>query len=856
MNLGEAWYFVDIDCAGRSWKDFNGITIEKIRLGKKNIQENGALFFFLKSLGELDRSFGSIPDNPIQSLTDWTVTMDSIYSLADGSFSTMDVLYHLESINEEFDLIGCNACLRQTDGNETDTVFKCSVVAVSSANGTTSITFSERIGAPTIAKGRIPIVLGNSTGGSFYWPVEISKDEKGFDQIILSETPLERFDGLYIYSEKRKVYIGVEFKHVVHISYESCQVLSPDKTKITFIDKGREIKATEQGYMLSVLRSDADLIKGQTPPEEPVNCLVGDYSDPETAQVWNTQANGEGGFITDLGRLIKVSYQHINSHVTIITPPRLLFFTLEDYPESITETGDQINKDDMQSFSDKFGGLWNLSESRYLNSPFISGDSGLFLWNCREGLQPGLGKYTFPTMRLNYSKLVVSLDKHISHARFSFKFPELELSQSAVVSGFFMKFFFEISDAYCFDDIFFLGDSYPKYGTIRRIAGFSYPSDSQPINFTSDFSKEFAIAEYPTPFSDTQLIHLLVIMGRKDFPKENNLKDTFRLYGLKIKREIRMPYDGKFTLYAGGKPASANAAPIADNGKYVIPAVESLLVAAGCEGYGVGNYGKIRDTEVASIISNESADFRAKLKTLAIASSTLIKFDIKEEKFIASSLEKGFIAEPVPIPLECLLLQNNFYSFSMQTPMKDQVYSGLQISWGKNIATGKYEHIMLVNEYGISHDGENPFKPSEENSDWAALILRLEKNADGGISNLKSMENEWIRSREGAERTVLVHLQWCCTPLRKAQIKCVKNEHFPSELDIGKLACLDLPGYPPKMAETAWLVTAMTDDLDLNITTIGLLEAPDIKASAGNYLLLENRDYINFENGIHIKLED
>jgi hypothetical protein len=60
------------------------------------------------------------------------------------------------------------------------------------------------------------------------------------------------------------------------------------------------------------------------------------------------------------------------------------------------------------------------------------------------------------------------------------------------------------------------------------------------------------------------------------------------------------------------------------------------------------------------------------------------------------------------------------------------------------------------------------------------------------------------------------------------------------------------------MAKTAWMVTAITDDLDSFITTIKLLEAWNMEACAPKrYMLTErDRDYINAEDGRHLMLED
>jgi hypothetical protein len=365
--------------------------------------------------------------------------------------------------------------------------------------------------------------------------------------------------------------------------------------------------------------------------------------------------------------------------------------------------------------------------------------------------------------------------------------------------------------------------------------------------------------------AETQTVHFHFSSEARD----NSNTPSVWLYGAKFFRSFVAPYTDDIKLYAKGKIATSHESS-GDDGNFVVPALRSLISAAKIEGCEVELDGEVPNIVVNDMLTNESADFRAKLKTLAIASSTFIRFGGMNNGFVVSSLERTGNTDIFQIPTDCLTLQNNIYSFSMQTPMKDQVYSGLEISWGKNIATGKYEHVLLVDEFGdVWHDGErkrdanNYYQPKGNSETWSAIFERLGYNVGHGINNLKSIENEWIRDWEGAERAAQTYLSWCCAPLRKAQIKCVKPlmdeeaKKKGKEVNIGKFVSLDLPGYPEKMAKTTWIVTSMTEDLDSFVTTIGLLEAWNIEAPTEKYLLKEeDGDYINTEEEHHIKLED
>ena len=122
MNYNSAWYYIEIY---GNWIDHLRNPIAKLVFDKKYRQDYVPGYYPAKSFGELNRQIGSIPDNPIQSLTDFNITIDSVYSSRDGSFSTVNLFYYLETVNEDFDIVGSNAVLFLTDGNEVDRLFGC-----------------------------------------------------------------------------------------------------------------------------------------------------------------------------------------------------------------------------------------------------------------------------------------------------------------------------------------------------------------------------------------------------------------------------------------------------------------------------------------------------------------------------------------------------------------------------------------------------------------------------------------------------------------------------------------------------------------------------------------------------------
>jgi hypothetical protein len=505
-----------------------------------------------------------------------------------------------------------------------------------------------------------------------------------------------------------------------------------------------------------------------------------------------------------------------------------------------------------------------------------SGSPNLFLQQSEEQMSPE-NSTCYPT----FSSSPETIDSWIHNIyypekaytvklAFWIKFPEIKLPEKAELL--FVKPMFHFAfDAYEFEYHFRIGDSTKRFvdDLFQRcrsgeLSDTPYPRTCVTAKLTSN---GFSVAEDNILFSYSQFfrfefiaqrMHLQLLIENgyghvyKDIDIEDYIDyepDYFRFYRLKLERRVEFPYTEDIKLYTKSEGSSNT------NGTdFVIPAIKSLLdsVEYG-HPYKVIQDGELSSISLGTMLTDETTEFRGKLKTLAIASSTFIRFDSLQNAFLVSSLEEQYRKEAVPIPLDCFVLENNMYSFAMQTPMKDQIYSALEISYGKNIATGKFEHRILVNVHGIEHDGSPSPLP---NSKWDNLKMQLIKNSNNGINNLKSIENEWIQDKKGAESAAYNYLSWCCAPLYTAKIKCITQLMLES-IDIGSFVWFDLKKYPSRLKQTVWIVTAISEDLDSRVSTISLLETWNAKnVPAESSLLTEDRNHINAEDGQHIKLEE
>jgi len=157
------------------WIDHNGTDINRLVFSKKYQSNYIPGHYPLESLGELYRNIDDFRESPFQSRTDWEIRIPSVYSSADGIFSTVDLLYFLESKNDdagiEFDLTGCEAVLLDDDDNP---FYIGRVESFTSGGATSSLRISDWLGAPKIGQSLFPVNLGDAS--DFYrWPVQYRK---------------------------------------------------------------------------------------------------------------------------------------------------------------------------------------------------------------------------------------------------------------------------------------------------------------------------------------------------------------------------------------------------------------------------------------------------------------------------------------------------------------------------------------------------------------------------------------------------------------------------------------------------------------------------------------------------------
>ncbi|GBU23821.1 hypothetical protein R83H12_00439 [Fibrobacteria bacterium R8-3-H12] len=842
-----------------AWVDHAGTPIDMLVFSKAWQKDYIPGHYPLHSFGELYRNIDDIPESPVQSISEWSISIGSSYSSPGGEFSTLDLLYSLEAINEEcgkeFNIIGCAASLIENESGTDKTLFRGAVDKASNSGGTTSISISELLQNPSIERSEAPILLGESKS-SQYIPVAVTRNDLGVEEILLGNNVLAEAQ-LYIYLEKAAEYAAVEF---VGEDGKPNAFLSADKRKFTFMEEGQPpVKLIPQDLQpadaLWLRTADVADMRTDSQSSEPANFIMGRAGGEETVQAWTTRkgyaGDGNGGE-TRLGR--DASESNRRSHekgapIKRTSQPRFLALTLAESPISIAETADAVPRTDGDfghvDFS-RYPTYGNPTLTTYKNVypelGWVRGESGSFLGLSRKWVNEGRPAQGgtpegSPTVSLEgwHSK------DRAAFYRFTMRLPDKGLPEDAVATSFDVNIYSERPSGYAWEEAWLGLDSF-QY--VRLLLG--------KWDYTHAYDM---LHSQELPLRKTQAFHLNIILDNNE--GNGNSKDYFSLHAAKATRRIRIPWSESIKLYAKLKPASLQQG--GSNGRHVKPAAESLLAAAGRKDIWVVDSGQPSSIEYGTALIGESAKFRDKLRSLAAASATLFRSATTDfgNVFILKSLVDDEAAADKTIPGSAILLRNNIASFQMQTPERMDACTGVEITWGKNLRTGSYENRTLVSGGSIQHNGTAVSLSGYALSRWRGIFGQLRKNEQShGGPNIKTAENEWVRDQSGAEHMAYFYLYWLCKPLRKASLACI-TPLLPAGIDLGTLIYLDLPGYPARLKKTAWMVTEIKNDLDSHVTELQLLEAWSVPVIAEKkYLLAEDSRIIMTEAGERLKLED
>ena len=828
------------DTGEMPWVDHTGRNkINKLVFSKEHCDEYIPGHYPIESFGSLYRNIDDFRQSPLQSLSDWEIRLPSVYCSEEESLQTVDLFYLLESLNEdnglEFNLTGCEAVLL-ADG---DPVFIGAVDSVAGGAGGTTISISERIGSPEIKKSDFPVVLGCAS--MLYRPVKIAKNELNRDVIVISEKMLSKRPCFYVYLEKKNVFVEVS--------------IFGDRQEVRFSD----------GWMTAVIRrTDAELIlehgvgtgdgtfviqSGQAENiknilrklpaghDAPYDYVVSDEDEdtPEYLQAWSDRLASPDSY--SLGRDPSLArYKYSGSAIAEAGDLKKceLQFDLPDSPESLALNAPTSNID---------------------QSPFSAGNPFVFLEASKKPEKEELTDREWESAPRVEWKAAREID-----ATFAVNLPDSELPGSAYV------WYVTVWVRFQFDGSW-LKEKIKEVKVKAEVGGVAETKAVSVYRDRNEWLKLSLVCRDDNGWTmpETQKIKLRFFVDGY----ENSLlpggatpfSGLLTLGTVKAHRWSHMPL-GDAKLYASTELPGASSA---EYGNSIIPSIEGLLSAANMgihenkNGYSAQAIGDLNNIEYGFIASGEAFSLRDKLRELAAESATLIKFAPASRHLLAKSVSMQPGQTVALIPLEAIALENSIYSFKMESSFRDDILNGILVSWGKNAATGKYEHSLSVDSRGVFRDGELLGAQGRIlGDDWLPVIGQLGKNSSTGIGITKSMDSKWVMDWAGAELMAYNHLCLNCAPLRKAQVKCVFTalRELEPELDIGDFVCLDLPGYPPKLARTAWAITGWHDDLDKMASTLELLEAWNVPVVLpGGFLLLENGGRILTEAGQNIKLE-
>jgi len=835
------------------WLDHNKSKINKLVFTKEyhSIYIPGT--YPLESLGSLYRNIDNFRESPFQARTDWEITLPSVYSSADGAFKTVDLLYWLESVNEEngkqFDLIGCEATL--FDGDEV--IYNGRVESVTSGGQTSSLRISDWLGTPKIGQSLFPVSVGAADEVS-RWPVVLTR-EQTFVYLTISERPLKSKPTFWLkVSSENYLQLSAHFYTSAGFPLGIKYLGNGYMNARTALPEGKEVYWLAEDIGIENLwiadeHADNILAPNQGKRETADYYTLGEGDDMEIVEAWSNRVWYIGDKLYySVGRPI-MSKRHAHEKGTPFRkmPDAFELFGLARVSAAaesmLLDTGD---KDP--------------------DPPYQHGNPQYLYWRSQKKLKGG------DDANESFADMLFSMSPHIRVYR--------QNGKTVISPSFSVMINLSCPDApsgaqlnSATSHTIYLALRYKSFSNEKwyfrykpklKVGGVEIASlpeemngEVTEFNFTLKKGIDLATAlkvelrfgvEYDATWSsvtESQVSEYL-----------ENVHDIRILY-LRAEYWLLSKIDDN-NLYASGTFENSSSEPEegSDEGtSSVKSSITSLLGMAGVSDCPVN--GDTNDLSYGAVINRESFALRDKLRSLAAESATLVRFSQNKKEIIATDISLREDPEQIYIPLDAFL-HEGIYSFKMESPDRSDLISGVTINWGKDFETKKYGHVFsITSENGITFDGEKPDELYINEDKWAKVFERMKANAN--IGSIKVVDSEWIADWQAAENMAYNLLRWNSAPMRKAQARCIFTELkvIKKPIDIGTFIHFDLPGYPEKFAETLWIITGRHDDLESMITTLELLETRDLPAVLPNrFLLLEDGNNVLLENGKPIKLED
>jgi len=766
------------------------------------------------------------------------IAMNATAASGASSFSTLNLLYFLEC-QSEAGFVGSRAILF----NGSACVYIGMVESISFGHETTALRISDLFGNPKIPAGDFPAIFGRL--GQSKLPVEVTKTFASIE-LKMHSMPLDEAPAFYLktdageFIELRKIDIKSRIEGAgvsIGIEYEAGFTRGAIKFQQKNVVALTRDAPPNTEIALSLANDTAipNKLRGEHLNEDtPDYYGIGAGDDFEKLEVWSNAPwaswnEGAPGFFI-VGRDVHSKRRHHKQGDFIFKmTERELWGRIEIniYAESIT-------------FANVTG--------NFIKPPFQTGNPSQLYLNSREN------KYDFedcPRIRLYNKNLILNKNTVQGNLYYSctvnvkvkLSSPEIFSESSRVYWGGRLIVGFKCKSS----DVFKYTLNVYRKNSQTALAGYQGETE---------YVKIFPVGNVPlSDIRDLTFQFVLTYTGNRNQIDTYDSDQDIVISHVRLTGPMTVLLDGK-KLYASGQMASADYSP---QSATVIPILQTLL-GASC----VDNGAEAEDSELEyGNITKEGFSVRDKLRSLAAESAMLVKISDmgRQMKTVDISLHKD--PDICPIPLDAFALDGNRYAFKMESPERSELLSGLDLRWGKDIETGKFEHTLSISKKGNLRDGNEYEGAGKIPKDkWDIVFNAMSQN--DGMGEHKTIDAEWIISWEAAERMAYNILRWNTAPMLKAEAACIFPELELAEekwgkgvIDIGTFVRFSpLPGYHDKLAETAWVITGRHDDFDSMVTKLELLEASGLPAvPPSRCLLLEDGRNIFLENKEKIKME-
>ena len=858
FSNGHHIYLEIIPNAGDSWVNHLGNAISQLGIAQcdKGVGNPWCIYDFDLSVGEINRGFENFPLTPLESVSDFTFSINSIWSDPTGNISTSNILWMLEDINaslgKSFSIIGRKVrvwvsnskypallCVDNGWFNYDGTANYSGIalpypsfdeaaelkytgviddIKFGGSDGRIDITCTDPIEDKVLGrmltnsgdngKKAVPITYGNFTNANRPMPVSIEKSLDKITNVWLDDYPHYEYDGLCVYDQQNN-----KFWNVVNTnqSVNNNTVINFTSTSGTTTAVARTNTADDWNFQTAEFSALKPADNSQVIyTVEGENVAI--HSDKLTA--FTIGSTSYAPMVSrGWGDSLRATHASGLPYYTAdnALQSNLLTLDMDLLPTKIYDASETYKSD----VSTEAPG-YDQTALRY-----VGGNPWAVIKNSVSG-----GTIADP--------IAFSIPRHSDNGKyfqevnFVFEFPDVSAYDGAVIDD--ANLYLDAHWAAWLSNptvngmyIIFNDDETTKQ-TLFPLGCISYDNTyAYPIS-----------APHGAGISLATLCKVR-IFARLDYMPVHGGLPQLLINAIKIKARVTIPIKNTLKLYAygwgrvinfQGTPYSANQF---NHGNRIL---EDLYNT----NFDVSVMGGSGSVLCADFSLTDQTKFRDVVSNVALVTANAVTTNESGVPTISKVIDRSCFGAVRTVGSDDVnLADRNLPDLTYSIPTKSQVYSRIELRYGWDYARDKYLHEIIVDGSATtlpnlySYDGiHQNWKYTDPTTFSTLLGLATDAQTYIGQSspNTFVLETKYLQDPATAEVLMANLIKWLCTPRMSMTIAL----DYSQGQDITQLQRITLAvtGLPTRVTSKSWLVVGLSDALNSGamVRTLKLMEIP------------------------------